>query len=182
MIELSEVTVDSLPHYLGYSTPRAECVTCRTVSTVPEQRTGARDVPHRRKAGRPDRQHDGAFPLLELVVNSAGARRSVGSSLERQARCAAFQKPVSTNIGYFEKTNYWRLRELGVTWRVPGSFVTKSRIAKSATITLSGRNLKLWSDYTGVDPETTSSVGNTQAEFQITPPLQTWTLRFNFGY
>lgn len=179
MIELSEVTIDSLPHYLGYSIPRAEVSLQNGFDFLRNGQVRLTFLIDGKFGGLLDNTTE-RFRCATRV-NSA-ERIDPSSPLDRQARCTAFQKPVSTNIGYFEKTNYWRLREVGVTWRVPQTLISKTRVAKNATITLSGRNLKLWSDYTGVDPETTSSVGNTQAEFQITPPLQTWTLRFNFGY
>ena len=50
-------------------------------------------------------------------------------------------------------------------------------------LTAGARNLMLWTDFTGVDPETAGGgLGNVQDEFQITPPLRTMTLRFNVGF
>jgi hypothetical protein len=69
-----------------------------------------------------------------------------------------------------------------VSWRIPTAITNRLPRTRNGTITLSGRNLILWSDFTGVDPETSGPQGNTQDEFQITPPLQTWTMRFNFGF
>ena len=104
--------------------------------------------------------------------------------LDRQARCAAAQKPGAqqTFYGYYENGNFWRLRELAATWRIPTSWVSKLGNTKSGTVTLSARNLKLWTNYTGVDPETSRGAGNIQDEFFITPAMQTWSLRFNFGF
>jgi TonB-linked SusC/RagA family outer membrane protein len=181
MIELSEVTVDSLQRYMGYSTPRAELSIQNGFDLFENGALRLTFLLDGKFGGLTDNTTE-RFRCSSRL--NAQERIDPSAPLDRQARCVAFQKPgvLSTNFGYYEKTNYWRLRELGVTWRVPQSFIAKTKVAKTATITLSGRNLKLWSDYTGVDPETTSSVGNQQAEFQITPPLQTWTLRFNFGY
>ena len=181
MIELAEVTVDSLPHYLGYSTPRAELSLQNGFDLFSNGQVRLTFLVDGKLGGLTDNTTERFRCSTRL---NSQERIDPKSPLDRQARCVAFLKPgtQSTNIGYFEKTNYARLRELAVTWRVPSTLISKLKIAKSATMTLSGRNLKLWSDFTGVDPETTSSVGNLQAEFQITPPLQTWTLRFNFGY
>ena len=181
MIALSEVTVDSIQRYLGYSTPRAELSLQNGFDLFSSGQVRLTFLVDGKFGGLTDNTTERFRCSTRL---NSRERIDPSASLDRQARCIAFLKPgtQSTNIGYFEKTNYARLRELAVTWRVPSALTSKLKIAKSATMTLSGRNLKLWSDFTGVDPETTSSVGNTQAEFQITPPLQTWTLRFNFGY
>ena len=45
------------------------------------------------------------------------------------------------------------LREISAAWQVPTSW-TRAIGASAATITLSGRNLHTWSDWTSLDPET----------------------------
>lgn len=51
-------------------------------------------------------------------------------------------------------------------------------------MTLSGRNLATWTDYTGIDPEANESGGSNfnQAEFNSQPALRYYTLRFNFSF
>ena len=64
---------------------------------------------------------------------------------------------------YIEKADFTKLREVSVTYTVPTRFL--DRLGRSgpsgASITLSGRNLGLWSDYSGIDPETNSYGGRT---------------------
>ncbi|MGV3709236.1 MAG: SusC/RagA family TonB-linked outer membrane protein [Gemmatimonas sp.] len=181
MIEIAEVTVDTTPRYVGYSVPRAEISVQNGFDLLKDGQVRLTFLVDGKLGGFINNTTE-RFRCASRV--NAQERVDPSAPLDRQARCAAFQKPgtQSTNMGYFEKTDYWRLREVAGTWRVPQELVNKLKIARSATITVSARNLKLWSDFTGVDPETTSSVGNTQDEFQITPPLQTWTVRFNIGY
>ncbi len=181
MIEISEVTVDSLQRFLGYSVPRAELSVQNGFDLLDKGQLRLTFLIDGKLGGLVNNTTERFRCATRL---NAAERIDPSSPLDRQARCAAFQKPgvQSTNFGYFEKTNYWRLREVAATWRIPSNWVSRLPKTRSGTITLSGRNLKLWSDYTGVDPETTASVGNVQDEFQITPPLQTWTLRFNFGF
>ncbi len=181
MIEISEVTVDPEQRYLGYSTPRAELSIQNGFDLLSDRQIRVTFLVDGKLGGLINNTTERFRCATRL---NAQERIDPSAPLDRQARCAAFQKPgtESTNFGYFEPTDYWRLREMAVTWRVPERWVSALPKFRTSTITLSGRNLKLWSDFTGVDPETTSSVGNTQDEFQITPPLQTWTLRFNFGF
>ena len=116
--------------------------------------------------------------------NNARERIDPTAPLDRQARCAAVLQPgaVSTQFGYIEDGSFTRLRELAATWRVPARLVTRVPSLRNSTVTVSGRNLKLWSNYTGVDPETSGPIGEAQDEFQITPPLRTVTVRVNLGF
>ncbi|MES2523516.1 MAG: SusC/RagA family TonB-linked outer membrane protein [Gemmatimonadota bacterium] len=181
MIEIAEVTVDTAPRYIGYSTPRAELSVQNGFDLLSNGQVRVTFLVDGKLGGFINNTTERFRCATRL---NAQERVDPSAPLDRQARCAAFQKPgtQSTNLGYFEKTDYWRLRELAATWRIPANWISRLPVAKSGTLTLSGRNLKLWSDYTGVDPETSGPQGNTQDEFQITPPLQTWTLRFNFGF
>lgn len=115
---------------------------------------------------------------------NAEERVSRDAPLDLQARCAAALKPgaQATQFGYIEDASYTRLREIALTWRVPEGLTARVPGLRNSSVTVAGRNLALWSDYTGVDPETTSSVGETQDEFQTTPPLRTFTVRFNLGF
>jgi hypothetical protein len=53
------------------------------------------------------------------------------------------------------------------------------------TLTLAGRNLATWTDYTGLDPEINESGGGagfTQGEFNTQPPLRQLTARVNVAF
>ena len=53
---------------------------------------------------------------------------------------------------------------------------------RGSSLTISGRNLKTWTDYSGIDPEINESGGNanfTQNEFNTQPPLRYYTVRLN---
>ena len=67
----------------------------------------------------------------------------------------------SSTREYIEKADFTKLREVSVTYTVPRSLL--SRLGRSgpsgASISFSGRNLALWSDYSGIDPETNSYGG-----------------------
>jgi hypothetical protein len=53
-------------------------------------------------------------------------------------------------------------------------------------MTLAGRNLKTWTQYTGTDPEAVTSPGGTGVEvedpFQAVPPPRYVTFRVNLGF
>ena len=54
---------------------------------------------------------------------------------------------------YVEDGSFVKLREVSATYTLPASLASVAR-ASGASITLAGRNLKTWTDYTGWDPET----------------------------
>lgn len=59
-----------------------------------------------------------------------------------------------------ERVDWIRLRDVNVTFTVPNRWVQSSKI-KAASVTLTGRNLFLWTTYSGIDPETNlSGAGN----------------------
>lgn len=181
MIEISEVTVAADPVFVGPPQPRNEISIQNgfdlfqsqlRLSALVDIKTGYRilNTTERFRCG--------------TRVN-AQERVDPSAPLDRQARCAAFLQSgsTSTQYGYMEDASFTRLREVAVTWRVPESLVTRAPGLRNSTITVAGRNLALWTDYTGVDPETAGGgLGETQDEFQITPPLRTWTVRFNLGF
>ncbi len=54
---------------------------------------------------------------------------------------------------FIEKTDWVRLREVSLTYTLPSKWFHKS-IFKGVDVFVSGKNLFLWTPYTGIDPET----------------------------
>ena len=103
-------------------------------------------------------------------------------SLEGQARAVA-SKFLGTNAGYIEDASFWRLREISLTYNLPEKLASKIS-ASRMSITFSGQNLGVWTDYSGLDPEI-SSVGQsnfTTQEFLSQPPLRQWKARINLTF
>jgi TonB-linked SusC/RagA family outer membrane protein len=66
---------------------------------------------------------------------------------------AEFQSGLNVTSYAVQPASFAKLREISAAWQVPASW-TRAIGASSATITLSGRNLHTWSDWTSLDPET----------------------------
>jgi len=99
------------------------------------------------------------------------------------AQSARFPEFGGTRFGYIEDATFIKWRELSVRLGVPESISNQIRALRGAAISLSGRNLKTWTDYTGIDPEINSGGGSAnfgQNEFNTQPPARTFTLRFDF--
>lgn len=105
-----------------------------------------------------------------------------GSPLWEQARAIA-NINTGTAAGYIEEASYVKLRELSLTWDVPLGFASRLGITRGMSITFAGRNLKTWTDYTGLDPEINFTAANfTQAEFLSQPPVKRFSTRININF
>jgi outer membrane receptor protein involved in Fe transport len=104
------------------------------------------------------------------------------SPLWKQARVVALKDhPARTQWGYFEPADAIRWRELAVTYEMPTAFA-RAMHASRLSVTASGRNLKRWTQYSGLDPESGYVDGGLQTDFQTQPPGTYWILRFNASF
>ncbi|HUQ99132.1 MAG TPA: SusC/RagA family TonB-linked outer membrane protein [Gemmatimonadaceae bacterium] len=81
--------------------------------------------------------------------------------------------------------SYVKLRELTLSYELPQAFAQRLRGAGSARIELSGRNLKTWSSYPGVDPESSNFGSQAISRFVDLapyPPSRTFYLTFAASY
>ena len=96
--------------------------------------------------------------LNKCNFGSCQARNDPEAPLHLQAQYIAFTKPGLTYAGYQEDGSFTRWAEASVSYRLqPGTLQPLGLGASSATLTLSARNLMLWTDYTGPDPEVTAN-------------------------
>ena len=92
--------------------------------------------------------------------------------------------PERTLYGFFQKGDFLRFREMSVAWRVPERFAALMR-ASTAQFVVTARNLAVWSDYRGVDPETDRNAGiesDSPDEFQTFGPTSQLIFRLNVGF
>ena len=65
----------------------------------------------------------------------------------------------------------------------PTSRVAALLRAQTASVTFSARNLKLWTRFSGIDPESDyNQYGNLPSDFQTAPAPSYFTLRLNLGF
>jgi hypothetical protein len=78
-----------------------------------------------------------------------------------------------------------RWRELSVTAQLPDWIPARLR-ARTATLSLAGRNLALFTNYSGYDPEVNPSTGIAGIEGfsdnPTAPQSRYWLLRLNLGF
>lgn len=90
---------------------------------------------------------------------------------------------------WIEKADFVKLRTVSLTYDIPSEFV---RFASDASITLAGRNLYTWTDYTGTDPEVqdvADQVGDEvgsedlgRRDYYQLPAPRTFLLSFRVGF
>ncbi|MDB4892983.1 MAG: hypothetical protein JWL61_4838, partial [Gemmatimonadetes bacterium] len=90
----------------------------------------------------------------------------------------------TTRLGYFVPFDFWKLRELSAVYNLPSRVTSFVRAASGSTLVLAARNLRTWTDFTGVDPEqnygtTTSEV---QQDFNTSPTPTYFTIRLNLKF
>ena len=91
-------------------------------------------------------------------VNDPRARFPVTASDSVLFKELAVYRSTSITPEWIQSADFIKLRELSLSMDVPKQYLTRSGV-QSAKLTLSGRNLALWSDYEGVDPEVNSYGG-----------------------
>ncbi|MGK2962622.1 MAG: SusC/RagA family TonB-linked outer membrane protein [Gemmatimonadaceae bacterium] len=147
-----------------------------TISTLFERRAGHKQLNYTER-----------FRCTTLDANpwvgQCGALSNPDASLESQAAFIGARFMGATPFGYMEDATFVKWRELAVRFAVPESASSRLGVLRGAGVSLAGRNLRTWTDYTGLDPEINESGGGsnfTQGEFNTQPPVRTYTLRFDF--
>jgi TonB-linked SusC/RagA family outer membrane protein len=89
---------------------------------------------------------------LEAIFNdpSKSAKERADALLEFVYRYQELTPFDGMNL--LEKSDFIRFREVGVTYNAPASFAQKLGFS-NLSFNLSGRNMALWTPYTGIDPE-----------------------------
>lgn len=84
---------------------------------------------------------------------------------------------------FLEDASYVKLRDVSVSYTMDQPWVRSRFGLSSINLTVSGRNLKTWSDYTGIDPEsnlTGQSVGRGLDYFN-NPQTRSWVISVNLN-
>ncbi|CAA9312222.1 MAG: Outer membrane TonB-dependent transporter, utilization system for glycans and polysaccharides (PUL), SusC family [uncultured Gemmatimonadaceae bacterium] len=102
--------------------------------------------------------------------------------LEEQAAAVA-QVELGTFAGYVEDASFAKLREVAVTLFAPRAMAARFRTS-DLSLTLSGRNLATFTDYTGLDPEVNSGgqANFSSFDFLSQPQVRYFTARLNLTF
>lgn len=88
----------------------------------------------------------------------------------------------AVNEAYYQRGDNWRFRELSVSYSLNPEWVAPMGMS-SASITLGARNLFLWTDYEGEDPEVLGSQTDfTRSDFLTMPQPRRFLARMNVTF
>ena len=63
----------------------------------------------------------------------------------------------NTAVSFMTNTNWLRLRSVSLTYSLPGSIIAKQNVIKSLSVSVIGTNLLLFTNYKGMDPESSAA-------------------------
>ena len=89
---------------------------------------------------------------------------------------------AAVNYAYYQPGDHVRFREASVSYSLSRDVAQRFR-ASSASITLAGRNLALWTDYEGEDPEVLGAITEfSRNDFLTMPQPRRWSARVNLTF
>jgi TonB-dependent starch-binding outer membrane protein SusC len=90
----------------------------------------------------------------------------------------------SVNEEYIEPADFIRLNEVSLTYTLPDHLAERFFRTGGASITLSGRNLAVWSDYSGFSPDIQNEFDAVagRADFFTLPPARRLGLRLDLSF
>ncbi|MBA3670882.1 MAG: SusC/RagA family TonB-linked outer membrane protein [Gemmatimonadaceae bacterium] len=107
--------------------------------------------------------------VVNLTNNYFDAINIAKDTLASQARLASYN---AAGAPYVENAGFVKLREITVGYELPASLTHSllSGRAQNVRLELSGRNLKTWTNYTGLDPEVSNFGNQALGRFQDVTP------------
>lgn len=180
MLLSTDVIVDTTWRFKGYSQPRDEVSITNGVELFGRRLrlTALADF----KSGSNLFNNEEGFLCQQAV--SCPYISSLKPSLANQARALAYrdQGTLNTAWGFMEQLQFWRLREISAVYTIPDRFARAWFRAANANVNVAVRNIKIWTAYTGVDPEANYGQGDTQQTLLTAGPPRYVNLRINLKY
>ncbi len=99
-----------------------------------------------------------------------------------------FWQNLYNNVGtnYISSSDFWKLREVSLSYKLPTSVIAKTKVIKAATLTLTGRNLLMWrpNNNQWTDPEFAPDNSNALGTTTVaqTPPTRTYGLSIQLTF
>lgn len=185
VLALEDVEVGESATFLGPSTPTfmgsvsssIRLFETVTLSGLFEARTGHKQYnrTERRRClqgmGSPDRGCQGMW--------------DPDASLEQQAAFIGLLKE-GTSAGFIEDGDFLRFKELQLTLDAPQRWIDALGTSiESLKLSISGRNLATWTNYTGMNPGGSHQIGEganfPTGDLLMQPPLRYWVARLSLG-
>jgi hypothetical protein len=171
-----EFTVSDKPEFLGIAFPKAEFTFSPTLQVGFARITALLD----RRTGQKLYNLTGVYRNA-IFANGAAVQLPDASNLQGQA--AAQAAANGYNGGFIEDASFTKLREVALSLTLPPRFAGRVGAA-SAVLTLAGRNLHTWTNYSGLDPEVNAAAQSnfSSADFLTAPQVRYFTARIALGF
>jgi TonB-linked SusC/RagA family outer membrane protein len=177
IIEPNEVTIDSGYKFMGSSYPKGQLTLATAFTFFGGNLTLSAQID--RRFGATILENNLANQCIAGLCRGAVDRRD---GLADQARTVAASQYFDYQ-GFYQSLDFTRLREVSISYLLP-QVVAHTVHSREVRVTLSGRNLWLWSKFVGGDPETngappgiTAPLTSPYYDGGAIPPLQYWILR-----
>ena len=182
IIEESELTVGDTDQYVGPAVPPRQLSVSTSLALLQGRLRLSAQFDHR---GGNVITNYLAINRCSLFLSDCLAVNDPTAPLADQAAAVAFNsvRYGRTYYGYTEDGSFTRWRELALTYELPTGWARRVS-AYTASITLTGRNLRLFTRYSGLDPETNDAVGLVEGYGgnPTIPPARYWLARMNLGF
>jgi len=178
IITASEIRLDAAPSYIGNPLPRRTLSVQPTLTLFRNVRVQAL-VDHRGGF----RLYNGTEQFRCSTTANCRAIFDPTTPLDQQAAAVAARN-FGTFAGFIERADFTKLRELSVNLGLPEGLARRYLRGRGASINLAGRNLGVWTNYRGVDPEVSfaGQSNQTYADFLTQPPMRYYVARVNLDF
>ncbi|MBK8647855.1 MAG: TonB-dependent receptor [Gemmatimonadetes bacterium] len=175
----AEVTIDTAVTFQGYSQPRLELTFVNGFDLFNRRLRISSLIDH--KSGYKVLNSEQQFLCQQSL--SCKATSSHDATPYEQARAIAQRfKTPQTTAGYMEDVTFTRIRELSATYNVESAWAQRLLKAQSVGLVFAVRNLAVFTDWTGVDPEQNYGEANLQQTLLTAGPPRYFTFRVNLRY
>jgi hypothetical protein len=183
MLRSTDVIVDTTWRFRGYSQPRDE-VSITNGFEVLNRRLRITALADFKSGSNLFNNEEGFLCQQSVSCPYTSGYGANLPSLYNQARALAYrdQGTLNTAWGFLEQLQFWRLREVSAAYNIPDRWATRLFRSAGATVNVAVRNIKVWTSYTGVDPEANYSQGDTQATLLTAGPPRYVNVRVNLRY
>jgi hypothetical protein len=178
-VHVAQGLIDTAAKFLGYSQPRLEVSFTNGISLLNRRLRLTALVDH--KGGYYVSNTEQSF--LCQQSSSCIETSTLHPPLWRQARAIAIRDgSPSTPAGYYEKMAWWRLRELSAMYSLPDDIAQRYLRVRGASLNLAARNVHVFTDWTGVDPEQNYGESDTQNTLLTAGPPTYFTARLTIRF
>ena len=130
--------------------------------------------------------------FMQVDQISFNGRTKLRAAVDPTAPLEEQAKVIATYLGappgqsgasytFMAPGDFIRLREASIAFDLPDAWVRAARLS-SATVSLSGRNLALWTDFPGADPESARPFRYQGGVAMNIPQARSWIVRVDLGF